>query len=126
MAIPGGNPASDVSYVHVAFAPAILAPVNNDRTGFVGTPQSAENTALPSCASCVTKGQARRADDLESDQLRLGSGTSASASIRIGGCRATRVRRHYWLDRFDVIEEACEGVPASEHVVHRPGDLAVA
>jgi hypothetical protein len=36
----------DVSYVNVAFAPAALAPVNNDQTGFVGTEQTAESFAI--------------------------------------------------------------------------------
>ena len=43
----------DMSYVNVAFAPATLAPFQNDQTGFVGTPQSAEtfSTALSNFVS---------------------------------------------------------------------------
>jgi hypothetical protein len=33
----------DMSYVNVAFGPATLAPFQNDQTGYVGTPQPAEN-----------------------------------------------------------------------------------
>jgi hypothetical protein len=36
----------DVSYVNVAFGPATLAPFQNDQTGYVGTPQPAENFSM--------------------------------------------------------------------------------
>jgi hypothetical protein len=52
----------DMSYVNVAFGPATLAPFQNDQTGFVGTPQPAENfsTALNNflaSSTCQPAGQ---------------------------------------------------------------------
>jgi hypothetical protein len=51
----------DMSYVNVAFGPATLAPYQNDQTGYIGTPQSADtfSTALQSflaSSKCQTTG----------------------------------------------------------------------
>ena len=47
-ALDTANVDIDMSYVNVAFGPATLAPYQNDQTGYIGTPQSAQtfSTAL--------------------------------------------------------------------------------
>jgi hypothetical protein len=46
----------DMSYVNVAFAPATLAPLQNDQTGFVGTPQpfAPTNPAQPNFSTALS------------------------------------------------------------------------
>jgi hypothetical protein len=46
----------DMSYVNVAFAPATMAPFQNDQTGYVGTPQSAQ-TFSSALSDFISQGQ---------------------------------------------------------------------